>query len=107
MLVVPELPEFPCGGESVFYFAKQFQSIEILEVNDSIRTQCFESLKKAVESIPQVSHGILFAGTKVLSTYSKQRSFELSSMDLFLLIIYVSGAFNPHGKVMDSCTYRS
>jgi hypothetical protein len=71
------------------------QSIEFIEVNDEIRTKCHESLKKALDELPNASHAILFVGTKQLASYSRPKVAELTSADIFLLLLYATATFNP------------
>ncbi len=81
-----------------FIFYKQRKSIEVLEVNDDIRTRCYDALRVALGNLPNALHGLLFVGTKLLAVYSKHKAFELTSGDIFLLIVYFIAQFHPHGK---------
>jgi hypothetical protein len=71
------------------------QSIELLEVNKDIMSKCMHNLKTVVANCPGATHALLFVGTKLLAWFFRPKSFQLSSMDMFLLILFFRGAFHP------------
>lgn len=69
--------------------------MEHLEVNDSIRSNCYNYLKKGLDHLPSATHGLLFSGTKLLASYAKPKTFDIISQDIYLMIIYFMAQFNP------------
>ncbi len=73
------------------------QASERLEVDDRTRGECFKALKNALKQEPLATHGLLFVGTKLLVTYSKNKAPDLDPSDMLLIINDFRSTFHPYG----------
>ena len=105
----PFLPPFVCRrgavrcGRAHFRFRFRFRffcsrkATERLEVDDRTRGECFKALKNALKQEPLATHGLLFVGTKLLATYSKNKAPDIDPSDMLLLINDFRATFHPYG----------
>jgi hypothetical protein len=80
------------------------QATERLEVDDRTRGECFKALKNALKQEPLATHGLLFVGTKLLATYSKNKAPDIDPSDMLLLINDFRATFHPYGANATSHT---
>eukprot|EP01088_Endostelium_zonatum_P022369 TRINITY_DN954_c0_g1_i1.p1 TRINITY_DN954_c0_g1~~TRINITY_DN954_c0_g1_i1.p1 ORF type:complete len:831 (-),score=249.28 TRINITY_DN954_c0_g1_i1:66-2558(-) len=71
------------------------RAIERLEVEEELRGMWYKRLKKILEQEKSVIHGLLFVGTKLLTSYSVAKHEDLDHTDILLLIIYLKARFHP------------
>jgi hypothetical protein len=101
----PFLPPFVCRRGAVrcgrahfrFRFFCYRKATERLEVDDRTRGECFKALKNALKQEPLATHGLLFVGTKLLATYSKNKAPDIDPSDMLLLINDFRATFHPYG----------
>lgn len=72
------------------------QSLEWLEINEDLRSRCTLTLEKGLYQAPAATCALLFVGTKLVAQFSKPKFFDLSSVDIYLLNLYVQSIFRPH-----------
>eukprot|EP01121_Diplochlamys_sp_Union-15-3_P019101 TRINITY_DN7108_c0_g1_i3.p1 TRINITY_DN7108_c0_g1~~TRINITY_DN7108_c0_g1_i3.p1 ORF type:complete len:542 (-),score=45.66 TRINITY_DN7108_c0_g1_i3:14-1396(-) len=80
------------------------QSIEELMIfinpDHEVKNGCYKFLKKRLGIFPglNLTHGLIFVGTKLLVHYRTPNSFPLSSADMFLLILFFRSRFYPYER---------
>lgn len=75
------------------------QSIEELlahSVSTNVKDSIINILNEKIEAHSNIEHAFLCVGTKLVAVYKKPKSLNLSSQDVFLLIILFNSHFEPH-----------
>ncbi len=72
-------------------------------MDDRTRGECFKALKNALKQEPLATHGLLFVGTKLLATYSKNKAPDIDPSDMLLLINDFRATFHPYGTRVCVC----
>ncbi len=75
---------------------------EQVDVNRDLARQCRLELQKVLKTLPSASHALLFAGTKLLASFSKPDWAELHVQDLFSLLLYSRSLFHPIERELDT-----
>jgi hypothetical protein len=73
-----------------------------VDVNRDLARQCRLELQKVCKTLPGSTHALLFAGTKLLSVFSKPDIAELHVQDLFSLLLYARSIFHPIERELDT-----
>ena len=87
-------------------FATQQSSLvhhaaEHLDVNRELLKTARLELQKALRSLPNATHGILFVGSKILAMHAKNEWMPLHPQDVFLLWLAGQAEFHPIERVVE------
>jgi len=86
-----DLISFYCSTDQSFLV----RALEQVDLNKELVKHCRGELQKALKTLPQASHAFLFAGTKLLSSFTKPDFAELHVQDVFSLLLYARSIFHP------------